>query len=111
MEVIMRDKTSIRSKTSTLRCGAVTLGQLGDVTNVNVVRRICRQLLLLAESSVDPVGNGVNFFEACHGLALLGKKDEALKELGQFVKRNSAKWHPSVREMYQRDLDQAKTLW
>jgi hypothetical protein len=108
LEGILADKTLISSRTGELSQGALTLGQLGDAASTDIVRRICGELSLHIETSSRPVDDLYKLFWACQGLALLGKKDEALKELEQLPKRCAARWNPGIDRLYQWDLAEAR---
>jgi hypothetical protein len=108
MEAILADKASIPPSTGELVQGALTLGQLGEVASVDVVRRICNEL----SDRVDTPGGDVHrLFTAYQGLALLGKKDEALMELQHIPKRYAAKWNPDIDKIHQRSLTEARKKW
>ena len=104
----MTDRWSVRE----LSQGVLTLGQLGDSSSAALVHRICKELARFAETtkfsvSYDRGHTCSDLFTAYRGLALLGKKREALKELDELHKRSSGQWRPNVEEEYQTNLAKA----
>ena len=108
METILADSPTSSPHAGELAEGALTLGQLGDVASIDVVRRICRTLAHHVK-----VSNGMDdyLFTACEGLALLGEKDDAISELDQFRAHNLTRWDSYFDEMYQRRIADARKKW
>ena len=109
LETILADRTDAPSRAASCPKAHLPWETSENVANVDLVRRVCRQLSLYAGASEfsDHEFDVHDLFVAYHGLALLGKKDEAIKQLDEFHKRNSAKWKPDIEEAYQSNL--AKT--
>ncbi len=89
--------------------GSLALGNIGDVKNIDAVRRACKWL----------TSSGLGFrnylFKAYHGLALLGEKTEALKELEDLYNKSTDPKNPNAvpegaeRKEFQQSLEEARS--
>jgi hypothetical protein len=96
---------------------ALALGQLGDRASLPQVRQVCADLSHTVYMSYRPleqgrwgVGSSMNhdLFWAYRGLALLGEKDEALKELQRLLAAYGSEMEASTRKDYEKRLAEAK---
>jgi hypothetical protein len=83
---------------------ALTLGRLGDKSTLAVVRRICKRLT--ERGRFDDVGQR-NLSAGYHGLALLGEKGEALRDLKQLYDIHASLLSDEHRKSFERLLEVA----
>jgi hypothetical protein len=110
VEAIFAAKRSVDSRAYELAAGAFALGQIGDSNSMASVRRICGHFSRRLRQN-GTLGYGCQseqLFTAYRGLALLGKKDEALKELDQRYSQYSASMGSNQAEIYKHDLEGAQ---
>jgi hypothetical protein len=87
---------------------ALTLGQLGDPGSLELVRRICK---LVGSRDAMWFANGIerdSLFDAYHGLASLGEKDESLRDLEQVFENCAPKLSERDQKQFQERLDAAQ---
>jgi len=95
---------------------ALALGRIGDRSALPAVRRVRDRLLQYAEGPKNGSGYFLDYiapsrlFLAYQGLALLGEKPRALRDLRQLYVRRAAAMRPSTRHDYERNL-KAAALW
>jgi RNA polymerase sigma factor (sigma-70 family) len=89
------------------------LGKIGDKASLPKVREICKYL-----AEEDPTwatgGAGPNaqtFYEAFHGLALLGEREEALRGLQAAYDRYRARYGVQRQSEYEDELARARKHW
>jgi RNA polymerase sigma factor (sigma-70 family) len=96
---------------------AQALGQIGDRASLPQVRRVCADLSHAVYMSYRPLDQGrrgggsslnENLFRAYDGLALLGEKEEAVKELQRLLTTYGAEMEASTRKDYEERLKAAK---
>jgi RNA polymerase sigma factor (sigma-70 family) len=88
---------------------ALALGQIGDKESLPQVRRICADMSWRLETyGIGGSQMLYDLFQAYHGLALLGGKDEAVKELERLVAAHGAKFEASSKKEYAERLKDAK---
>lgn len=85
---------------------SLALGQIGDRSALPAVRRACKHLSYWGTGSSSPS----DLFMAYQGLALLGRKQEALAELNALFAKYSQGMEPSTRREYEEHL-QAAAVW
>jgi hypothetical protein len=96
-------------------CGQA-LGKVGDKASLPKVREICKYL---ADVDRDYATNGTGssgpnahtFYEAFHGLALLGEKEEALRGLQAACDRYRARFGGQRHLDFEDDLARARKYW
>jgi hypothetical protein len=104
-----RDRTGDTTTRSEMSDCALALGRIGDRTSLPQVRRVCGDLSYwMTQVSQVEHNATVGLFDAYRGLALLGEKDEAVKELNRLLAGYGPKWEPSVRKYYEKRLAEAK---
>jgi hypothetical protein len=101
-EEILADKNTIDSQANELADCALALGILGDAGNLDLVKRICKHFMSFAQVNdlSGPECNCNQLFRAYRGLALLGKKEEALTELERLYDHYSAHWEEGYFKIY-----------
>jgi len=94
---------------------ALALGQIGDKASLPQVRRVCEDMSYTVYMAYRPtngwgVGSGMNadLFRAYRGLTLLGKKDEAVKELNRLLTEYGPKMDETKRKEFEQHLAEAK---
>jgi uncharacterized protein (TIGR03067 family) len=110
-----REESSL-TRTEMTHC-ALALGQIGDRASLPQVRRVCTDLSHTVYMAYRPseqgrwaADSGINedLFRAYDGLALLGEKDEALKELKRLLATYGAEMEASTRKDYEKRLKAAE---
>jgi hypothetical protein len=98
---------------------ALALGQIGDEASLPQVRRVCEDMSRTVYMCYRPkeegrwgTDSGINdrLFRTYRGLALLGKKDEALKELKRLLEAYGSEMEESARKDFEKRLEEAKGL-
>jgi RNA polymerase sigma factor (sigma-70 family) len=96
---------------------ALALGQIGDQASLPQVRRVCEDMSYTVYMAYRPkeqgrwaVGSAMNqdLFRAYRGLTLLGKKNEAIKELNHLLTEYGAEMEESTRKDFEKSLAEAK---
>ena len=94
---------------------ALALGQIGDGASLPQVRRVCEDMSYTVYMAYRPtngwaVGSGMNgdLFRAYRGLTLLGKKDEAIKELNRLLAEYGPEMDETRRKEFEQSLAEAK---
>jgi RNA polymerase sigma factor (sigma-70 family) len=88
---------------------SLALGQIGDEAGLPQVRKVCKDMSYWLET-YGIAGSAMveDLFRAYHGLALLGCKDEAIKELERLLAAHGAKIEASFKKEYAERLTAAK---
>ncbi len=88
---------------------ALALGQIGDKASLPQVRRVCEDLSAWPGTyGAGDSGLIEDLFRAYRGLALLGAKEEALKELERVLAAHGEKFDAGARKEYAEKLKAAK---
>ncbi len=95
---------------SELAMCALALGQIGDSRDLDIVRKICKYFSEKVEMSTpqEYSFSAGMVFEAYRGLALLGKKEEAMKELHRLYDDYSTSMGTVAADNFRDKLEQAK---
>ena len=103
-------KRSVDSTTrSEMSYCALALGQIGDEAGLPQARKVCKDMSFYLENyGVGDSGMIEDLFRAYQGLALLGGKDVAIKELERLVADCGAKFEASTKKQYAERLKAAK---
>jgi hypothetical protein len=88
---------------------SLALGQIGDKASMPQVRRVCKDMSCWLET-YGPQGSAMleDLFRSYQGLALLGEKDEAIKELERLFAAHGAKFEEHQKKEYAERLKAAK---
>jgi RNA polymerase sigma factor (sigma-70 family) len=98
---------------------ALALGQIGDGVSLRPVRRVCEDMSNTVRMCYRPKGqgrwaadSGINerLFRAYHGLTLLGKKAEAVRELNRLLDTYGSEMEEYTRKDFEKRLEHAKGL-
>lgn len=103
-------KRSVDSTTrSEMSYCALALGQIGDKAGLPQVRTVCEDLSYWVETyGVGDSGMIEDLFRAYQGLALLGEKEAAVKELERLVAAFGEKFEAGTKKEYGEKLKAAK---
>lgn len=114
--ILASGKEDSRLYTELSMC-AEALGRIGNQDFVQAVRRVCKHHINMITYCMGPVEQchfGESFstefeslFQAYQGLAALGAKDDALRQLKEVYERYGEKMDPSSREEYEARLGAA----
>lgn len=89
-------------------CG-LALGKIGDKEALPQVRAVCRFLTHDDRWATGGAGpNPDTLFEAAHGRALLGEKDEALRELEGVLEKHPDRYQGGREKEFRDELDKAR---
>jgi hypothetical protein len=92
---------------------AFALGQIGDKDGLPAVRRACKFWLdgAVKRIQMDSEYDSQYLFSCFHGLAMLGEKDEALKDLRLLYDQERHRLSASGRQTFESLLERAKMEW
>jgi hypothetical protein len=116
IDAIFAAKKASSSVDAELAACALALGRIGDKATTHAVRRICKHFSYWTYMSYRPLTEGRSgryssqdyyLFRAYQGLALLGAKDEALRELRRLYDAYSSEMEPGTRKEFQNCLEAA----
>jgi len=108
IEKILGDKTVSSSTHSELAEASLSLGRIGAPSALSAVRKACEHLSYWQGRSSTGSHQEVTLFTAYHGMALLGKKQQALAELRRLLREYGKKMEDHSRKEYEKLLDNAK---
>jgi hypothetical protein len=108
VELIVYGNWTYSSAESELAAVSLALGQIAEPKGLPAVKKACDHL----SSSFPTLTNAMaipNLFTAYRGMALLGRKKEALAELKRIYEKQGAKMEPARKAEYEKQLSAAAT--
>jgi hypothetical protein len=117
IEKILSDKTVSSSTHAELAEASLSLGRIGDASALPSVTKACKHLSYWIYMSYRPIEQGrsgtgsnqrVNLFKAYHGMALLGRKQQALTDLKRLLREYGKEMEDHSRKEYETLIKKAE---